>query len=178
MRIFEPRYLSMVGDCMRNQSPFGVVLISDGKEAGEAAQFHEIGTLAMIEDFDQLEDGHLGLSCRGDKRFSVIRHQVQSDELITAEINLLKEEITQNVPDKYPSMVTFLRDLYERDEFKARLTENPPQWQDGEWLGCRISEILPLSIESRQALLEMPCSERLNQLFRVMQENNLIKLSN
>ena len=33
LRIFEPRYVDMVGRCMREQSGFGVVLIRSGAEA-------------------------------------------------------------------------------------------------------------------------------------------------
>ena len=62
LRIFEPRYLSMVSDCMRNESEFGVVLITQGREAGQPAQFHHTGTLARIIDFDQLDDGFLGIT--------------------------------------------------------------------------------------------------------------------
>ena len=38
LRIFEPRYLSMIGNCMREGMGFGVVLITEGREAGQAAQ--------------------------------------------------------------------------------------------------------------------------------------------
>ena len=45
LRIFEPRYLAMVSDCVQNDSPFGVLLIRDGNETGTATT-HEVGTLA------------------------------------------------------------------------------------------------------------------------------------
>ncbi|MBX2878969.1 MAG: LON peptidase substrate-binding domain-containing protein, partial [Granulosicoccus sp.] len=44
LRIFEPRYLAMIGECMKNQTGFGVVLIEDGNEAGQPATFHHTGT--------------------------------------------------------------------------------------------------------------------------------------
>ena len=66
LRIFEPRYLDMVSQCLKSDSRFGVVAIVEGNEAGTGATFTEMGTLAQIVDFDQLEDGLLGLTCRGD----------------------------------------------------------------------------------------------------------------
>ena len=33
LRIFEPRYVDMIGRCMREQKGFGIVLIRDGQEA-------------------------------------------------------------------------------------------------------------------------------------------------
>ena len=44
LRIFEPRYLRMVSECMKLGTGFGVVLLREGAEVGEGAIFHDIGT--------------------------------------------------------------------------------------------------------------------------------------
>ena len=36
LRVFEPRYLDMVSDSLRNETAIGVVLIKDGRETGQA----------------------------------------------------------------------------------------------------------------------------------------------
>ena len=36
LRIFEPRYVDMVGRCMRAEEEFGVAMIVEGNEAGAA----------------------------------------------------------------------------------------------------------------------------------------------
>ena len=36
LRIFEPRYVDMVSRCMKDDVPFGVVLIREGAEVGPA----------------------------------------------------------------------------------------------------------------------------------------------
>lgn len=176
LRIFEPRYLTMVGDCMRNGSEFGVVLIAEGKEAGKPARFHQTGTLARIEDFDQLDDGHLGITCRGGRRFSVIEHSLQDDQLVCAEIDILdeEEEDPESLPEDFSSMKEFVRDLTQRDELKDWARSINPDWDNAGWLSCRLSELLPLTMESRQVLLEMNLSERLTQLSSVMRQNKLI----
>ena len=38
LRIFESRYLEMVSDCLRNDAPFGVLLIREGGEIGTATR--------------------------------------------------------------------------------------------------------------------------------------------
>ena len=43
LRIFETRYTDMVRRCMREQQPFGVVLIQEGDEAGEVATTATVG---------------------------------------------------------------------------------------------------------------------------------------
>ena len=176
LRIFEPRYLTMVGECMRSGSEFGVVLITEGREAGMAAQFHQIGTLARIEDFDQLEDGHLGITCRGGRRFSVIEHTLQDDQLIYADVTIIGDNDDNNIllPEDFSSMREFVRDLTKRDELKEWANAIQPEWENAEWLSCRLSELLPLTMESRQALLEMTLPDRLVQLSGVMRENKLI----
>ena len=176
LRIFEPRYLTMVGECMRGGTEFGVVLITEGQESGMAAKFHQIGTLARIEDFDQLEDGHLGITCRGGSRFSVIEHTLQADQLICADVTILGDDDDNNIllPEDFSSMREFVRDLTKRDELKEWARAIQPEWENAEWLSCRLSELLPLTMESRQALLEMPLPDRLIQLSGVMRENKLI----
>ena len=51
LRLFEPRYLSMVGRCMREGGGFGVVLTRSGEGSGERRGFHEQGTDCTIADF-------------------------------------------------------------------------------------------------------------------------------
>ena len=71
LRIFEPRYIDMVAERMRNEQPFGVCLIRDGQEAGRAAAPHEVGTFARIVDFQQYEDNVLGVTALGEGKFRV-----------------------------------------------------------------------------------------------------------
>jgi len=59
LRIFEARYLDMVSECLRKDTGFGICLIQAGQEAGEPAQYHEVGTLARITDWTQESDGLL-----------------------------------------------------------------------------------------------------------------------
>lgn len=49
LRIFETRYLDMVRRCLREESGFGVVCITEGPEAAGKTSFHAVGTEARIE---------------------------------------------------------------------------------------------------------------------------------
>ncbi|HEY0720771.1 MAG TPA: LON peptidase substrate-binding domain-containing protein, partial [Gammaproteobacteria bacterium] len=77
LRIFEPRYLDMVSRCMREECAFGISLIQEGDEVGDAAQPYEIGTLARISYFERRPDGLLGITVRGEQRFRIIDTEVQ-----------------------------------------------------------------------------------------------------
>ena len=72
LRIFEPRYIDMVSHCMKTESPFGVLLIREGSEAGQATTF-DIGTLARITDLYQGSDGLLGVTAIGEQRSDCCR---------------------------------------------------------------------------------------------------------
>ena len=63
LQIFEPRYLDLVGRCMKDDTGFGVVLIREGRETfqghGPPALF-DIGTYAKIIDFNPVGQRPLG----------------------------------------------------------------------------------------------------------------------
>ena len=64
LRIFEARYLDMIGERVKNDAPFGVLLIREGRETGSATTF-DVGTLARVTDWYQGSDGLLGVTALG-----------------------------------------------------------------------------------------------------------------
>jgi Lon protease-like protein len=101
LRIFETRYTDMVRRCMREQQPFGVVLIQDGEEAGEVATTATVGCTARIADFHTLQDGLLGISCVGDRKFRVERVWRAADGLNMGEVLWLPPEPEMTLPGQY-----------------------------------------------------------------------------
>ena len=53
LRIFEARYLDMIGECMSAAKGFGICAIRSGAEVGRAAACCAVGTVASVEDFDK-----------------------------------------------------------------------------------------------------------------------------
>ena len=71
LRIFEERYLKLLGDLMLDENPeFGVVLIERGAEIGGGEKRLGIGTLASVTDIGTL-DQFYGLESTGTQRFRV-----------------------------------------------------------------------------------------------------------
>jgi uncharacterized protein len=71
LRIFEPRYLKLLGDLMSSEKPeFGVVLIERGPEVGGGEKRMDIGTLASVTDIGTTEEFY-GLESVGASRFLV-----------------------------------------------------------------------------------------------------------
>lgn len=151
LRIFEARYLDMVGRCLKEDSPFGVVLIREGGEVGPA-ETHDVGTLARIVDWYQGSDGLLGVTARGERRFRVLATERQPDGLNVGEIELLPEEVDVPLPEEYRPMATILSGVL--DDL-GRLYEDL-EWRldDAGWVTNRFVEILPIDLEEKQLCLE------------------------
>ena len=88
LRVFEPRYLDMISRCMKDDVPFGVLLIRDGAETGPATT-HDVGTLARVIDWYQGSDGILGVTAVGEQRFRLLTVERQHDGLNIGEVSLL-----------------------------------------------------------------------------------------
>src|SRR5690242_2211297 len=74
LRIFEPRYVALVSDCMAMTEPaFGVVLIAAGREVGGGDQRCDVGALARIVDCQNLGVDRYRLGCVMAERIRVLR---------------------------------------------------------------------------------------------------------
>lgn len=153
LRIFETRYVDMVRRCMREQSCFGVVLIRAGSEAGDVGSSCDVGTTARIVDFYTLPDRLLGITCRGERRFRVLRRWKQPDGLNMAEVEWLPVEPTSGVPEAHRHLSDVLRKVL--PELGEIYQQVPRHFDDATWVGCRLVEILPISLADKQACLEL-----------------------
>ena len=157
LRVFEPRYLSMVSRCMREEHGFGVVLIEQGSEVG-SAEFVSIGTLAEIVDWHQGSDGLLGLSVEGRERFRITSYEQQADGLYVGEIELLEPESERPLAEEHASLGNLLKALL--DEAGAPYDRMPARFDDATWVGYRLAEVLPLPVPLKQSLLELEDAHR------------------
>ena len=166
LRIFEARYLDMVSTCLRQDSGFGVCLIRSGKEVGNAAEIHRVGTMARIIDWDKKPDGLLEIWTRGESKFEVLETSVADDQLLHGRVSYLAEEPSQPVPESYYELQRLLRQFLQQ----IKLPEQPPEKdQDAAWLAGRLSEWLPLPLQKKQQLLELD-----DPLLRLEQLQDLI----
>jgi Lon protease-like protein len=152
LQVFEPRYLDMVGRCMRSGTPFGVVRILAGSEAGTASDIAATGTSARIIDFHSLSNGLLGLLCRGERVFRLESRRGQSDGLMVGQVSWLPQRPTVPVTPQYLNLVTALREVLPK--LPPAYAHVPRNFEDAEWVSYRLLELLPLTAEQRQHSLE------------------------
>ncbi|SDU28471.1 hypothetical protein SAMN05216296_2847 [Pseudomonas pohangensis] len=154
LQLFEPRYLDMLGRCLKQDSSFGIVGIIEGREAGIAARdFSMIGCEALIRDWQQLPNGLLGIRVEGGRRFRVKNSWVEADQLISAEIEWLQEEAEQPLLEQHADLVALLQALAEHPLVDRLNLNSSPTGQ--QMLANQLAYLLPFSIAEKARLLEL-----------------------
>ncbi len=173
LQIFEPRYLDLVGRCMRANTGFGVVLIREGQEtrganAGDGPPLlFDIGTHARIVDFNQLASGRLGITCAGDGKFRIHHTWEAADRLVMAEVEFLAEERPTAVGEEFQPLVDTLRVLAQHPMIQQLALDI--DYDDARSVSWRLAELLPLEAETKQSLLQMHLPrERLVEIQRLI----------
>ncbi len=166
LRIFETRYLDMVSRCLRDESGFGVALIREGDEVGQAAEVYDVGTLGEISYWEQRKDGLLGITVTGKQRFRILESTVEPNQLRVAEVELLPNPEVVALPEKYQHLVRLLERML--GELGHPYITLETDFSNAEWVGARLTELLPLELEQKQRLLQEEAAlqrlERLDQI--------------
>jgi Lon protease-like protein len=164
LKIFEQRYLEMTKVCISGNRPFGVCLIKEGQEVGTPAVPEEIGCLARITQWDMPQLGVFHLLTEGTQRFRIAHSNVGKNGLISATIEILPGEHAVAPRDTLCGEV--LKAIIEK--IGAGHFPAPHRFDDAAWIGYRLSEVLPISLDTKQQLLQMADPQarliRLNQI--------------
>jgi Lon protease-like protein len=73
LRVFEPRYQSLLDRVLASDRRFGIVLIERGFEVGGGDERFSTGTLAEVVEVGDLEGGHRAAIVAGIERIEVVR---------------------------------------------------------------------------------------------------------
>lgn len=161
LRIFEARYLDMVKNCLRHNSPFGVVAVTDEKaHSNDRLPFASIGCTSLIQDVDASEPGLMSIHCHGGNKFKVTSAKQQADGLWMAEVEDCPPETQLAVPEDLSIAKTYMQELLDSlttqaiEERFLPMTE-PYAVDDCAWLANRWSEILAMPLVQKQRLLAL-----------------------
>ncbi len=170
LQIFEPRYTDLVSECLKSDSGFGICCIREGSEVGEHANCFEVGTFVKITDWSQLDNGLLGITVEAQKRFQVQSYSRRENTLLEGQITWLTDEDGGEITQEYHALRDFMTRVFEH--YEIIFDEDSYKINESLWLGYRLAEYLPLSVEEKQALLELTDSEqRLQRIQKVLEEN-------
>ena len=172
LRIFEPRYIDMVSKCMKDSLEFGVIL---SRESNDPKMFetYNIGTMAKIIDWEQGNDGLLGITTIGTNKFKLLGMNKQEDGLNIGDVEIIEREGDFKPTENFSNLVSLLKailddiNLYNDDEKK---------FESASWVSFRFAEILPLKLEDKQKCLEIDDPiirlNYLQPLIRMIRENS------
>ncbi len=176
LRIFEVRYLDMIGRSHKAGTPFGVVCLTEGREvrqppsrhAPEASRgegfaheaFHDVGTLATITQLERPHPGLMTICCTGTQRFRIHERERLKHGLWMAQIELLPDDAVVEVPSDLETVASTLQEvvknLAERAAHPSEMPLQPPyRWGDCGWVANRWSELLPLGAEHKQRFMSL-----------------------
>lgn len=154
LQIFEARYLDMISRCMKQGCGFGVVCLLEGQEVGDAPEgFALVGCEALIRDFQQQDNGLLGIRVEGGRRFRVLHSELQRDQLTVAEVEWLDEIPEQPLQDEDEDLVALLKALAEHPMVAALNMGTEATGQQS--LANQLAYLLPFSELDKIDLLEL-----------------------
>ncbi len=154
LKVFEPRYIDMIADCMREKKLFGVVLIYQGEETDKEVEVFTTGTTAEVVDWQNRDDGLLGITVLGRKRFQIFSTHIEQSGLLVSEVEYLDDAAEQQMPDQFFYMQELLWHISTHKQDDQRQADF-----------CKIVYqliyLLPLDYNLKQQLLEVPhCLDR------------------
>lgn len=143
LHIFEPRYKEMIGECLDQKRPFGIVR---AKEEG----FVNTGcTAEIINVLKKYPDGRMNILAEGQKRFEVLEVN-QERTFLQASVFFLEDE---NDPPAATERQRAIRLHSEIMRVAGAQAEEP---EDANvQLAYRLAGSLPFDPDFQQALLEM-----------------------
>jgi len=163
LRIFEPRYLKLLGDLVASENPeFGVVLIERGPEVGGGEKRMNLGTIAKVTNIGTTEEFY-GLESYGTTRFRV-NAWLPDDPYPIADIDFLPDLIWDDnlMPSRVHLEAKVRKLLAFASEFgdlqftsEVELSENPMEacWQ--------LAGVLPVGQLDQMDLLASQSAEEL-----------------
>lgn len=180
LHIFEDRYKLMIGKCIQESQPFGVVLIKKGIEAlGPTAESHIIGCTARVSHVQRLEQGRMNIEVVGQERFRLLSVSDQLPYLVGQIERYPLEEGDQALQTREanrlrPWLMRYLNLLPLEDEIEIEATNLPDEPLPLAFLAATMLQIPP---EQKQPLLAANSALDLLSKLRAMyrQEIALLK---
>jgi Lon protease-like protein len=162
LHIFEDRYQLMIGECLDDDSEFGIVWLSDEelKDTGCAARVTQL--------LERMEDGRMNILVQGTTPF-LMHRRIDDMPYPAGDVELLDERDDGNPEEAGGEARSRYADLVER------VTDSRPSEEDlAELDAYGMAATLDFDLEAKQGLLELRSErsrlERLAELFEATVE--------
>ncbi len=151
LRIFERRYLDMVRDCIKNDSNFCIALVRSESKSSYINDVYSVASSVKIVDWNQLEDGILGITVEGKNLVKIESCELNSKNLLTGNVENIEQEKEYLIPEKYLLLSKFYKKIY--PGIKNFIDYKKERYSDASWVGFRLTECLPLDLSTKAGLI-------------------------
>ena len=184
LKIFEARYLDMIKQCLREKTEFGVISIIKNRDADHESStvtFSNIGTLALIEDFDPVQPALYMTKSFGTQRFKLLSSTQESNGLWIGDIELLEKDPHIPIPQEHQKVAQLLDEIISviqsEDLLGEALFKKPFKVDDCGWVSNRLAELLPISLLQKNHLLAQTNPRiRLDLISEIIEDDDLRSL--
>ena len=148
LHIFEPRYRELIGECIENESEFGLVFAD---ESG----VRELGTRARVDEvLERFDDGRMSIVVEGGERFRVEK-LTRGRSFMTAEVAPVDDDGIEPGSGSVVRATAAFRALAAAAEAETGDVD-----EDDVQLSFRLAAQVELAPESKQELLELRSEQR------------------
>ncbi|HET9839963.1 MAG TPA: LON peptidase substrate-binding domain-containing protein [Candidatus Angelobacter sp.] len=152
LHIFEPRYKEMIGECLEQKRPFGMVRVKESAIASVGC------SAAILNVIKRYEDGRLDIAAEGVQRFEIDSLN-QERSFLQGEVTYFEDEPSQVASGPKKALIELHEQLF---SILGQSTEVEP---DSASLSFDLAHELPVDLDFKQALLEMKSeAERIETL--------------
>ena len=157
LKVFEARYLDLMGRCLREQQTFAVVCLKQGEEVqGSAVHLERCATLVRLDEVDAEQAGILKVRCSGTERVQLAEPWQQDDGLWRADAWLVEpDELVAPPPELQPSAQALVDAIEALRGQGVEPFAEPHALEDAGWVANRWCEILPISLSVKQRLMAL-----------------------
>ena len=154
LTIFEPRYLTLVNDCIKSNKYMGMI-----QSKNNSSDVYSVGCLGKITDHKKTKDGRILVNLTGISRFE-IKTEINNDKIYREfEVSYEKFKEDQGLEKKQTIMLEKIKEIYEKTKtffLKNGLLLNWAEFEklDEDQKINTLAMIAPISNEEKQMILE------------------------
>ncbi len=153
LQIFEPRYVSMVKNSLKDDSGF-VIAFFEEENSESSVAISKKGTYVRIIDFNNLPNGLLGITVKAEDKVSIKNICQLEDGLNIGEVEpMIDPEVDdQAILAEYPEFVNILTQIMKH----PKVSEMPinVNFNSADSIAYHLGGLIPLTPEEKQSLLD------------------------
>ena len=153
LNIFEPRYLTLINDCIKSNKYMGMI-----QSKKRSSDVYSVGCLGKITEHKKTKDGRMLVNLTGINRFEV-SSEINNDKIYREFEVSYKKFSEDQWPDKKIIIRSKIKEIYEKTKVFFKKNGLLLNWAEFERLDedqkiNTLAMIAPISNEEKQMILE------------------------